>query len=160
MTIGTPPQMFQVQLDTGSADIWVPAINSDFCSQGQGACPAGAFDPTQSSTFQDISKGTFSISYEDNSGVTGDYVNDVVGIGNAKLKNITMGLALQASRGEGIMGIGYAADESIASSSNSSNTYPNIVDQLVNEGVISTLAYSLWLNDLSEHRLLILLDLC
>ena len=150
MTIGTPPQMFQVQLDTGSADLWVPAVDSDFCSQGQDACPLGSFDTSQSSTFKEVSRNTFSISYQDNSGVTGDYINDVVGLGNTNLKNITMGLATQASRGEGIMGIGYAADESIAAS-NPGSGYPNIVNQLVNEGVISTLAYSLWLNDLSRH---------
>ena len=90
--------------------------------------------------------------------MTGDLVNDVVGIGNVNLKNITMGLAFQASRPEGIMGIGYAADESIAST-NPGSVYANIVDQLKNEGVISTLAYSLWLNDLSEHLLPILLSL-
>ena len=158
MTIGTPPQMFQVQLDTGSADIWVPAINSNICSQGQGACPEGAFDKSRSSTFNTVGTNAFSISYQDNSGVTGDLVNDVVGIGNVNLKNITMGLAFQASRPEGIMGIGYAADESIAST-NPGSVYANIVDQLKNEGVISTLAYSLWLNDLSEHLLPILLSL-
>ena len=151
--------MFQVQLDTGSADIWVPATSSDICSQGPGACPAGAFDPTQSSTFKDIGRGSFSISYQDNSGVTGDYINDVVGIGNVNLKNITMGLATQATRGEGIMGIGYAADESIAST-NPNSVYPNIVNQLMNEGVISTLAYSLWLNDLSTHSLPVLFSPC
>ena len=150
MTIGTPPQSFQVQLDTGSSDLWVPAVNSDVCSQGQDACSEGAFDPDRSSSFKDIAPNAFSISYQDNSGVTGDYFSDIVGLGNVALKNITMGLATQASRAEGIMGIGYDADESIVASSPNS-IYPNIVNQLKNEGVTNTLAYSLWLNDLGRH---------
>ena len=149
MTIGTPPQSFQVQLDTGSSDIWIPSTESDICSQGQDACPAGAFDSSKSSSFKDVAKDAFSISYQDNSGVTGDYFNDIVGLGDVALKNIMMGLATQASRSEGIMGIGYDADESIVSS-DPDLIYPNIINQLKNEGVINTLAYSLWLNDLSK----------
>lgn len=150
MTIGTPPQQFSVQLDTGSSDIWVPSAQSDICLQGLAACPAGAFDPSQSSSFRDTGRGEFSIGYEDNSGVSGDYMTDVVSIGNAKLKAVTMGLAIQATRGVGIMGIGYDADESIAAS-DPTKIYPNIISQLKNQSVTSTLAYSLWLNDLSMH---------
>ncbi len=159
MTIGTPPQLFQVQLDTGSSDIWVPSTRSDICSQGEDACPAGAFDSSRSSSFNDIARDAFSISYQDNSGVTGDYFSDIVGIGNVALKNITMGLATSASRSEGIMGIGYDADESIVSS-DPDLTYPNIIHQLKNEGVIDTLAYSLWLNDLGGPRLPRIFTIC
>lgn len=77
-------------------------------------------------------------------------MTDVVSIGNAKLKAVTMGLAIQATRGVGIMGIGYDADESIAAS-DPTKIYPNIISQLKNQSVTSTLAYSLWLNDLSMH---------
>ena len=151
MTIGTPPQMFSVQLDTGSSDIWIPAITSDVCSQGQGACPGGAFDPTSSSTFTgNVANSQFSISYEDGSGVAGDYFNDTLTIGQTSLKNMTMGLATTASRSLGIMGIGYNADESIAAN-NPDQIYQNVISQLKDQGVISTLAYSLWLNDLSKR---------
>lgn len=151
MTVGTPPQSFGVQLDTGSSDIWIPSVQSDACQQSPDQCQqTGAFDDTQSSTFVQVGPDdAFTIQYQDNSGVVGDYFNDTLTFGKTTIKNMTMGLALQADRAFGIMGIGYDADESIAEVSTDA-VYPNIVSQLVNQGYINTLAYSLWLNDLSK----------
>ena len=97
----------------------------------------------------DVARGAFQISYEDNSGVEGDYINDTLVVGKATVKNMTMGLAQKATRAFGIMGIGYDADESFASS-DPSQIYPNIISQLKDQSIISTTAYSLWLNDLSS----------
>ena len=32
--VGTPPQTVTLQLDTGSSDTWIPAINSSVCNNG------------------------------------------------------------------------------------------------------------------------------
>ena len=151
MTVGTPPQSFGVQLDTGSSDIWIPSVQSDACQQSPGICQqTGAFDDTQSSTFVQVGEDdAFQIQYQDNTGVVGDYFNDTLSIGKTTINNMTMGLALQADRAFGIMGIGYDADESISEVS-PDDVYPNVVSQLVNQGYINTLAYSLWLNDLGK----------
>ena len=149
MTVGTPGQPFSVQLDTGSSDIWIPSVDSDACEQDAQACQElGQYDSSASSSYVDIGQGQFQIQYQDNSAVTGDYINETLAIGNTVIKDMTMGLALQATRPFGIMGIGYDADESIAAQDPTS-IYPNIVAQLKAQGFISTLAYSLWLNDLS-----------
>ena len=151
MTVGTPGQPFSVQLDTGSSDIWIPSTESDACQEDEQACQElGQFDSSASSSYADIGAGAFQIQYEDNSAVTGDYINETLAIGNTVIKEMTMGLALQATRPFGIMGIGYDADESIASQ-DPAQVYPNIVAQMKAQGFISTLAYSLWLNDLSTY---------
>ncbi|XDB65891.1 hypothetical protein AB1E18_019201 [Capra hircus] len=58
ITIGTPPQEFQVVFYTGSSELWVPSIfcNSSTCSKHM------RFRHVQSSTFQ-LSRKTFSITY-------------------------------------------------------------------------------------------------
>lgn len=151
MTIGTPGQSFSVQLDTGSSDIWIPSAESNACLEAQQTCQIlGQYDSTTSSSYVDVSHG-FEISYQDNSAVTGDYINETLRMGNTVIKDMTMGLAYQATRPFGIMGIGYDADESIAAT-DPENIYPNIVSQLKAQGFIRTLSYSLWLNDLGTHH--------
>ena len=151
MTIGTPGQPFSVQLDTGSSDIWIPSVESNACQDDEQACQTlGQYDSSASSSYVDVGVGQFQIQYQDNSAVTGDYINETLAIGNTVIRDMTMGLAFKATRPCGIMGIGYVADESIAAQ-NPTAVYPNIVAQLKAQGFISTLAYSLWLNDLSVY---------
>lgn len=151
MTVGTPPQPFTVQIDTGSSDIWIPSVASDACQGVPEACQVyGGFDETTSSTFVENSRDGFKISYLDGSGVRGDYINETLVIGKTSIDNMTMGLAQIATRAFGIMGIGYNAGESIAEE-DPEGIYPNIISQLKDQGYINTLAYSLWLNDLGMH---------
>lgn len=107
----------------------------------------GSFDSGASSSFRDIGQNEFQISYVDGTTIKGDYMTDVLHIGQTEVTNMTMGLATEASSAPGLMGIGYAADESIAAQDPNA-IYPNVINQLKNQGHINTLAYSLWLNDL------------
>ena len=150
ITIGTPPQKFTVQVDTGSSDLWVPWSNSDLCKKTPDQCQLfGAFNNASGSdsTFYDVDPGAFNISYVDGSGTQGDYFEDTLAIGNTTLKNMTMGLGVTVSGAPGIMGVGYAAGEAIVPAA---PAYPNIINELKLQGYINTLAYSLWLNDLGR----------
>ncbi|KIW11577.1 hypothetical protein PV08_10878 [Exophiala spinifera] len=151
VTVGTPGQPFSLQLDTGSSDIWFPAINADICEQGvETYCPFGTYDYTQSSTYSDPGLPEFQIQYVDGTQISGAYLSDVLNIGSTKLTNMTMAAALEANtRGIGIMGIGFQSGESAAVQGEF--TYPNVINVLKDQGHINSLAYSLWLDDLESN---------
>lgn len=148
--IGTPPQPFQLVVDTGSSDLWVPYAQSDTCQDVQdGGCPFGAFHPLESSTFVQISDyGYFNISYDSaNTGEVGLYFNDTLRVAGVELPEFTVGLAVDDSIGQGILGVGYASLESIAYNSDFEYEFPTIIDALVSQGNIERHAFSLYLND-------------
>lgn len=149
--IGTPYQNLTLQLDTGSSDTWVPDTTAEACqgtrSDPQG-CAFGAFDPAKSSTFVDVGKGDFDISYVDGSHSRGDYFSDRFEIGGAVV-NVTMGLGIDTDIAYGLVGVGYALNEANVSNTQSvSSAYPNLPVTMEQEGLINSIAYSLWLNDL------------
>ncbi|KAK8122796.1 hypothetical protein PG984_011466 [Apiospora sp. TS-2023a] len=169
VSVGSPGQKLTLQLDTGSSDIWVPSSSSSVCTKsassdgykgGRGGdgesssgddegCQLGSFDSSKSTSFKVVGKSMFNISYVDGSHSFGDYFTDDFDIGGAKLTNLTMGLGLDTDIPYGLIGVGYALNEAIVADTQlASSAYQNLPVQMMNEGLISTNAYSLWLNDL------------
>lgn len=108
-------------------------------------------DPELSKSFKVVGKGQFDIEYVDGSSSKGDYFTDVFEIGGATLKNVTMGLGKRTDISYGLVGVGYAVNEAIVGTTQSlSSVYPNLPVSMVDEGLINTVAYSLWLNDLGK----------
>jgi hypothetical protein len=113
-------------------------------------------DPTKSSTYQDIIPDGLEIYQGDvipeanTVAILGGYFTDSFSIGGAQLKNFQMGLANSSSNDTlyyGVLGLGPSNDESpVANKPN----YPNFMDQLVSQSLISTRTYSLYLNDLNS----------
>ena len=154
-TVGTPPQPFSLQIDTGSSDIWFPAVNADICQQDPSNCPLGTYDASASSSYVDPNLPEFQIQYVDGTQIAGAYLSDVLNVGGTQLTNMTMAAALQANtRGIGIMGVGFESGESSAQLNGF--TYPNVINVMKNEGKINSLAYSLWLDDLASNTGVIL----
>ncbi|RKU48482.1 hypothetical protein DL546_004468 [Coniochaeta pulveracea] len=153
--LGTPWQNISLQLDTGSSDIWVPDQTASACSvsrQNPTGCDLGTFNPNKSSTYQDVGRDEFNIQYVDGSHATGDYFTDRFEIGGAHVQNVTMGLGIDTDIAYGLVGVGYALNEAIVGGTQSAaSAYPNLPVVLQEEGLINSVAYSLWLNDLDAN---------
>jgi hypothetical protein len=102
--------MFNVDFDTGSADIWIP---SSQCEYACGLHPK--FYSNRSSSYRDTGNKTWTIQYGDGSGVNGFTGNDIIHLGkNLSQLNQTIGFATQLSQGlatdqylDGIFGLGF-----------------------------------------------------
>lgn len=98
-------------------------------------------DAGASSTHKSLISGGFEIKYVDESESQGDYITDDVGLsGDNTIKGLQMGMARKSTVGVGIMGIGYTENEA------ADVMYPNIIDEMVDQGLIATKAYSLYLD--------------
>ncbi|RYC56307.1 hypothetical protein CHU98_g9898 [Xylaria longipes] len=147
LNIGTPPQPVFVQLDTGSFELWV----NPNCATLQGTsdvrfCRAvGHYDPSSSSTAVELA-ATKTLRYGIGSANI-QYVVDTIGLAgtDALLQDVQFGVAADTvDEFSGILGIGYGENVTIL--------YKNLVDQLADQGVISTKAFSLALGSKSEQE--------
>ncbi|KAJ9641980.1 hypothetical protein H2201_004515 [Coniosporium apollinis] len=146
-SLGTPPQDFRLHIDTGSSDLWVNTEGSTLCSSQRNPCAvSGVYNANDSSTYEYINS-LFNISYVDGSGASGDYVADTFRFGGEELPGLQFGIGYTSSSSEAILGIGYTINE-VAVNRAGQEPYPNLPQLLVNQGLIQTNAYSLWLNDL------------
>jgi hypothetical protein len=151
LTIGTPPQEFRLQIDTGSSDLWVNSDDSKLCTIANTKEPSdcdtsGTFNANASSTYQYVNS-IFDISYLDGSGAGGDYGKDVVSFSGATIEDLQFGIGYQSSSHEGILGIGYAANE-VQVARFGRRPYDTLPMALKEDGYTNATAYSLWLNDL------------
>jgi hypothetical protein len=150
VTVGDPPQVQKLDIDTGSADTWMFGVNS--CETNISVCIGTTFDETASHTTTVINKGGFQVRYfTQGSNVTGDYKTDSFTIGKQTIRNSTMGLARKAaSAATGLLGIGFDTYEAIVFEEGANpQPYPNLVDAMKQQGLISTRAFSLYLDDLA-----------
>lgn len=128
--IGTPPQEFEVQIDTGSSDLWVDT----------------SFKTNQSSTFKELYPGQFSIAYQDGTYANGDWVEDTVTLEGVQIPKQQLGLATNLTVDHLILGVGLPSLEA------ASKEYINVPKALYLNGDISAYAYSLYLNSLQATQ--------
>ncbi|XP_068832128.1 pregnancy-associated glycoprotein 1-like [Capricornis sumatraensis] len=137
ITIGTPPQEFQVIFDTGSSDLWVPSM---ICTST--ACSTQVrFRHLQSSTFRSTNK-TFSIIYGSGR-MKGVVVHDTVWIGDLVSTDQQFSLSMEEY---GFEGIPFEGDLCL--------NYPNkyltgaisIFEKLKNQGAISEPVFAFYLS--------------
>jgi hypothetical protein len=146
ITVGSPAQQFEVHIDTGSSDLWLNSPRSAYCSSASDPCRSGTYDANSSSTYSYVNS-VFEISYADGSESEGDYVTDTVRFEGVSLLDQRFGVGYISSTPDGILGIGFVANVASANA-RGGGTYSNVPTSLLHSGQISTLAYSMWLNDL------------
>ncbi|KAF9207290.1 hypothetical protein BGZ49_000772 [Haplosporangium sp. Z 27] len=114
VSVGTPAQVFKLDFDTGSSDIWFP---SSSCNTK--ACKAHTrFDSSKSSTYNKDGR-TWKISYGDKSSASGILGSDIVSVGGISVRQ-TIGLATSESTQfskspeDGLFGLGFNTIESVS----------------------------------------------
>ncbi|ETS85236.1 hypothetical protein PFICI_03261 [Pestalotiopsis fici W106-1] len=147
--IGTPPQKTFVEIDTGSDQLWVNAdCNTAPTELGQNetCVQIPKFDPSQSSTAQNLSVST-TLGYGDNTvGAYVGYYSDLVTISGINLASQIFGVASETlGMVSGIMGIsppitGFAINQ----------TYPRVLDSMFTQGFINKRLYGIHLGSSAE----------
>ena len=146
VSLGTPAQNIRLHIDTGSSDLWANSRSSRICTfRGDPCSGSGTYDANSSSTYKFVSSD-FNVSYVDGSGSSGDYATDTINIGGKALERFQFGIGYESSSPEGILGIGYVADEAQVNRVNQ-KSYSNLPQAMVDGGLIQSNAYSLWLDD-------------
>lgn len=134
LCLGSPCQNVQLQIDTGSSDLWVPGVNNP-------AKDYGYFNSNQSSSLVKHTNESFSITYGDNTGASGYLAQDKITItAETVLENAMFAIATANTAGQGICGIGYTSNQA------SEEKYDNLPVLLKKAGFIDRASYSLYLN--------------
>ena len=149
INIGTPAQSFDIDFDSGSADLWVASSTcGSSCTQTQ------TFNYGASSTYNSTGQ-SFSITYGSGSasGTTG---TDVVSVGGLTatgfiVNSVTQDSGFPGSPFDGIFGMGWSTI-----SAHSNNPSPTLVQTLKSQGQISAAVFSLYLGTSTVSPTLVL----
>ncbi|KAM4618471.1 gastricsin-like [Polymixia lowei] len=139
ISIGTPPQSFQVLFDTGSANLWVDSV---YCNTQ--ACNAHKkFNPQQSSTYSANGR-TFYLPYGAGS-LYGTFGYDTVSVAGIVINNQEIGLSTNepgqnfvVAKFDGILGLSYP--------SISAGGETPVMDNMISQNLLQANIFSFYLS--------------
>lgn len=139
ISLGTPAQPYQVVLDTGSADLWVPSNTAlgQSCSGSTCAVVPGGYNGALSSTYTFLNSD-FNNMYIGASS-TGEWVTDALQVGGITLANFQFGVANSVQSATGFFGVSFREQEG-----QNGNMYPNFPQALKDQGYIDKSQFSLF----------------
>ncbi|KAF8265089.1 acid protease [Lactarius quietus] len=131
ITVGTPPQTFTVDFDTGSSDFFLPSSSCDSSCDGH-----TLYDPSSSSTAEDVGE-KFTLKYEDGATASGEQYTDDVTLAGYVATGQNFGAATTYSSGlesgsfpaDGLLGMGHESLLTIGTST--------VFQTLVSQGQVS-----------------------
>lgn len=151
VTIGTPPQKFKLDFDTGSSDLWVLqrlhlqaklsslTTGQVFSTELDSSLKSNhnVFDPSKSSTFKKLEDRTWKISYGDGSSASGDCGTDNLVIGGLTVENQVVELAQQLApqfsqgAGDGLLGLAFSSINTVQRDGNFRDPQKTPVDNMI-----------------------------
>ncbi len=135
ISIGNPPQVQSLVINTQGGDTWVNEASSAYCKDSPSSCELeGVYHANRSGTVVSTD-----FSYYDQKG---DYVTDTVQMGGFHLDAVRFGVAYQ-SAGLGELGLGNVSLEK------QGDGYLNLPSALYHSGLIQCYAYSIWMDSLN-----------
>lgn len=144
ISIGNPPQVFDVSVDSGSGDLWVPSSACKNCPKIDRRTPRNLYDSSLSSTYKKDGEKFF-ISY--GSGwVEGRRSYDDVTIGGITVKNQLFSEAdvisgFEKDAADGLVGLGRSIDKNKTT----------LLDNMIDQGLIPEALFSIYFtSDSSE----------
>ncbi|PBP24171.1 acid protease [Diplocarpon rosae] len=144
IALGTPAQNLRVLLSTGASDFWVNADSSESCQKEAGPCD-GVYSANDSLSYSFVSSD-FKVEYVIGE-TEGDFATDKFTIGTATLPRLQFGIGYKTSPAleGGVLGLGYEISQVQAKEGRAA--YNTLTSQMVENGLIQSNAYSLWMEN-------------